>query len=322
MAQYSVGVDIGVNITRLGIFLLDGTMEETWEICTEYKKGCKGVLKDIVYSIDKKLESRKIDKSDVIGIGVSIPGTVNKAGIVDYCVELGWGIVNVKELFMKLCKLSVVVGNKANMAALGEKWRGASKNCANSVVLMLDKYVGCGIIANDSLILGNRGLSGEIGSMMICTIESPSGNIKCGELNEYASENGMLASYQYAMNGGRILSFSGSEGVTIKSIFEIGKTGEPLAQKVIDEFGKGIAHALWNLVLVIDPEIIVVGGEVSEEGTIVLECIQKYLEEIANRVSPKVSLTLAELGNYAAVYGSAKYIMDVLECLDNRGRNK
>lgn len=313
MIQYSIGVDIGVDITRLGIFFADGAMEDKWEIATECKKGCKSVLKNIVYSINKTLEAKKIGKKNVIGIGVSIPGTVNEAGIADYCAELGWGIVNVKELLVKLCDLPVTVGNKANMAALGERWMGASKGSSNSIAILLDRQIGCGIIANGSLILGNRGLSGEIGSMTICTIVRPGGNIRCRELNEYASEKGIIDAYQYSACDGQAHSFPDEAEITSNSIFEAGKAGDPLAQKIINEFGWGIACALINLVLVIDPEVIVIGGEISEKGAIVLNCIEKYFKEKTSIGKEKVIVILSKLGRYAAVYGSAKYVMNSLE---------
>lgn len=310
MGQYSIGVDIGVDVTRLGIFLKDGTIKDKWEIDTECKKGCKSVLEDIVYSVNKRLDARKISKHDVIGIGISIPGTVNEAGIADYCAELGWGIVNVKELLMKLCDLPVSVGNKANMAALGENWKGASKDCSNSVTIILDKYVGCGIIANDGLILGNRGLSGEIGSMKVCTIERPGDNIRFGELNEYVSEKGIIDSYRYDVDKIQMNSIINGQNITLKSIFDAGKTGEPVAQKVINEFGKELAYALLTLVLIIDPEVIVIGGEISGEGAIVLNCIEKYFKEMSSKRLTEINIMLSKLGRYAAVYGSAKYVMD------------
>ena len=127
MAKYVFGVDIGGTTVKIGLFTAEGTMVDKWEITTRTDEGGKYILGDIAASIEDKLAEKQIDKSEVKGIGMGVPGPVKADGTVLRCVNLGWGIFNAADELSKIIGLPVKVGNDANMAALGEMWQGGGK---------------------------------------------------------------------------------------------------------------------------------------------------------------------------------------------------
>lgn len=110
MANYVFGVDIGGTTVKIGLFTIQGEMVEKWEITTRTDEGGKYILSDIAASVEDKLAEKKIEKSDVAGVGMGVPGPVKADGTVIKCVNLGWGIFNVEEELSKLLDLPVKAG--------------------------------------------------------------------------------------------------------------------------------------------------------------------------------------------------------------------
>ena len=152
MAKYVFGVDIGGTTVKIGLFTAEGTMVDKWEITTRTDEGGKYILGDIAASIEDKLAEKQIDKSEVKGIGMGVPGPVKADGTVLRCVNLGWGIFNAADELSKIIGLPVKVGNDANMAALGEMWQGGGKGFSNIVMVTLGTGVGGGIILGGKML--------------------------------------------------------------------------------------------------------------------------------------------------------------------------
>ena len=125
MKKYAFGVDIGGTTCKIGFFETAGVLLDKWEIHTNTENGGENILPDIAKAIDNKLAQEAISKSEVEGVGVGVPGPVTSDGVVNRCVNLGWGVMNVGEELGKLTGLEVKVGNDANVAALGEMWQGS-----------------------------------------------------------------------------------------------------------------------------------------------------------------------------------------------------
>ncbi len=124
MDKYCFGVDIGGTTVKMGLFTVDGTVVDKWEIPTRKNENGKHVLPDIANSIGSKIGERSISKDNIIGVGLCAPGPVDDNGVIYKAVNLGWGVMNVKEEMEKLIDMPVMVGNDANVAALGEMWKG------------------------------------------------------------------------------------------------------------------------------------------------------------------------------------------------------
>ena len=120
MKRYGFGVDIGGTTCKLGLFETTGVLLDKWEIPTNTANEGASILDDVAASVEAKMMEKGIDKSDVAGVGVAVPGPVDSAGVVHKCVNLGWGQFNVEEALSAKCGMKVKAGNDANVAALGE----------------------------------------------------------------------------------------------------------------------------------------------------------------------------------------------------------
>ncbi|MDE6319392.1 MAG: ROK family protein, partial [Lachnospiraceae bacterium] len=193
MANYLFGVDVGGTTVKMGLFNKDGNVIEKWEIPTRTENGGEKILPDIADSIRAKLTEKGIAKEDVIGAGVGVPGPVDGNGIVHRAVNLGWGEMNLKkELTALLDGMRVEGGNEANVAALGEMWKGGGQGHQNLVAVTLGTGVGGGIIINGEIMTGATGAGGEIGHIHVEDDETEAcgcGNFGC--LEEYASATGI-----------------------------------------------------------------------------------------------------------------------------------
>ena len=111
----------------MGLFDEEGTMIDKWEIVTHKEDGGEQILPDIAASIKEKNEEKNIATEDILGIGMGVPGPITEEGVVLKCANLGWGIFSVADEVTRLTGVQKVkVGNDANVAALGEQWKGGT----------------------------------------------------------------------------------------------------------------------------------------------------------------------------------------------------
>ena len=167
MKKYGFGVDIGGTTCKIGLFEMNGTLIEDWEIKTNTENKGASILDDVAVAIEGKMQSAGIAKEEVQGIGVGVPGPVTGDGTVLQCVNLGWGEFNVAEVLKKGTGFDVKVGNDANVAALGEMWQGGGKGHKDVVMVTLGTGVGGGIIVDGKIVAGANGAGGEIGHIMV-----------------------------------------------------------------------------------------------------------------------------------------------------------
>ena len=163
MKQYGFGVDIGGTTCKIGLFDMNGTILEKWEIKTNTENHGAAILDDVAAAVLGKLDEKNISKEEVQGIGLGVPGPVGPDGTVFKCVNLGWDVLNVEKELSEKTGIFVKVGNDANVAALGEMWQGGGKGHDNVVMITLGTGVGGGIIINGKIVAGSHGAGGEIG---------------------------------------------------------------------------------------------------------------------------------------------------------------
>ena len=258
MAKYVFGVDIGGTTVKIGIFTDDGKLLDKWEIPTRTDEGGKYILSDIAESVEDRRVEMGIDKKDVLGVGMGVPGPVRADGTVLRCVNLGWGIFNVEEELSKLTGYVVKAGNDANMAALGEMWQGGGKGHRNIVMVTLGTGVGGGIIINGKMISGVNGAGGEIGH--ICVNDSETEKCGCGNtgcLEQYTSATGIVRSANILLNTtDKPSKLRTVQYISAKEIFDAAKDGDELAASLVENHGKVLGKALAQIACVVDPEIL------------------------------------------------------------------
>ena len=162
MARYVFGVDVGGTTAKIGLLTETGEKVEFWEIPTRTENNGEFILADVAEAIRAKMKEKGIEDTEVIGAGIGVPGAVNADGLCYQAVNLGWEKLNVvNELHSKL-KLPVKAGNDANVAALGEAWKGGGQGYKNMLLVTLGTGVGGGIIINDKILKGKSGAAGEM----------------------------------------------------------------------------------------------------------------------------------------------------------------
>lgn len=313
MKKYAFGVDIGGTTIKLGLFETKGNVIEMWEIPTRTEENGRFILSDISHAIEKKLQEKKIEKSDVEGIGMGVPGPVTSEGIVLKCVNLGWGIFNVASEMKALTGLNTRLGNDANVAALGEMWQGGGKGYKNIVMVTLGTGVGGGVILHGKILDGINGAAGEIGHIPVCDDEEDfCGCGKKGCLEQYASANGIVrVTKRYLQeNKEKKTALDQYKKLTSKIIFDEAKNKDEVALQMVDRTAMLLGKALATISCVVNPEAFVIGGGMAKAGDILLDAIEKYYKKYAFHISRDTVFKLAELSNDAGIYGAVKLVIE------------
>lgn len=306
--KYGFGVDIGGTTIKIGLFSVEGDLIEKWEIPTNKEDNGKYILTEIADFINRTIETKGIDKSDVIGVGLGVPGPVNKNGFVSVCVNLGWNSLNVEKEFHEISGLPVQVGNDANVAALGEMWQGAGKGYQDVLMVTLGTGVGGGCVLNGKIVSEIHGAGGEIGHMPVKDDEPIACN--CGNhgcLEQYVSATGIVTQAKKVLDqDARSSSLRNYECLEAKHVYDEAKNGDVVANEIVDSTCKILAKALAQICSVIDPEIIVIGGGVSKAGDILTSRITQSFKKYVFNACAQTPIVLAKLENDAGMYGCVK----------------
>ena len=310
MEKYGFGVDIGGTTCKIGLFEMDGTIVEKWEIKTNTENAGAAILGDVAASVLAKMEERGIARDDVRGIGLGVPGPVDGEGVVHKCANLGWGIVNAEEELSAKTGMYVKAANDANVAALGEMWQGGGKGHKDVVVVTLGTGVGGGIIIDGKIVAGSHGAGGEIGHMHVSDEEEDV--CGCGQkgcLEQYASATGIvrMAKKKIAADS-RETILTSFENLTAKDIFDSAKQHDQVAKELVDMLCEMLGKAMATIAVVADPEVFVIGGGVSRAGVILTEGIGRYYKENAFHACRDAEVALATLGNDAGMYGCVRLL--------------
>lgn len=312
MDKYVFGIDVGGTTVKLGLFTMDGTLLDKWEIKTNKENNGEQILPDIAASINEKMAEKGIEKSAVVGAGIGVPGPVKADGTVLVCVNLGWGTFNVNDKMSELLGLPVAAGNDANVAALGEMWKGGGQGYQDVVMVTLGTGVGGGIILDGKICAGSNGAAGELGHMIINPEETDiCGCGGHGHLEQYASATGIvrMAKKELAASDAET-ALRGIENLQAKDIFDHAKAGDAVAMALVDKLCSILAWALTHVASTVDPQAFVIGGGVSKAGEILTEGLKKHYNQNLLSALCNKDFCLATLGNDAGIYGSAKMILD------------
>ena len=311
MQKYVFGVDVGGTTVKIGYFDLEGNVLDKWEIPTRTEDGGKNILPDVAQSIKDKMAEKDIAQEEVAGVGAGVPGPVDGEGHVDVAVNLGWKDVQVRDDLQNLLGVPAMAGNDANVAALGEMWRGGGLGCKNLVAVTLGTGIGGGIIIDGKLLTGADGAGGEIGHIHIVDDEPNAcgcGNHGC--LEQYGSATGVVTLAKRRLAKDDKASVLRDGELSAKAVFDAVKAGDEVAIDIAKEFGEILGKGLGMIASVVNPEMFVIGGGVSKAGEVLFDYIKPSYEKYVFRGSLNTRFALATLGNDAGIYGAAKLVLD------------
>ena len=310
--RYGFGIDVGGTTVKLAFFEESGKLLHKWEIPTVTENAGRQILPDIAAAVEKYLQENRIDRENVIGIGVGVPGPVGSDGTVNRCINLGWGVFNIEKELSRLTGLPVKAGNDASVAALGECWMGGGQGCENMVMATLGTGVGGGCVIGGKLVHGTHGACGEIGHMVLNRNETePCGCGKKGCAEQYCSATGVVrVTKRYLASCDTPSPLRSIENLTCKDIFDAAKAEDPVAQEALEQVYAYLGEFLANVCNVLDPEVVVIGGGVSKAGQPLLDGIARHFTKYVFHAVSGVRFALAQLGNDAGAYGALKMILD------------
>ena len=316
MNERIFGVDVGGTTVKIGLFDREGTLLRKWEIPTRREDEGKNILPDTAASILQEMKEQNILPENVLGVGLGVPGPVLPDGTVERCVNLGWKeTVDLDDTLGKLLGgIPVTAGNDANVAALGEVWKGAGVGRSSAVMVTLGTGVGGGIVINGEIICGAHGMGGEIGHMHVRDDDLDVCN--CGGqgcVEQSASATGLVreAKRVLAANPDTESSMRRSgDALDSRRIIDCAKDGDALASQAVDTMANYLGRALANIAMVVDPEAFIIGGGVSRAGAFLTDIVTRYYHRYSPLSKKKSYIVLASLGNDAGMYGAAKLVLN------------
>ena len=308
--MYNLGIDVGGTSIKAGL-VEDGNI--TVKSSRDVRKACgfKDVLEDIEYVINEILKEKKIKIEDIGTIGIGIPGVVDKTGCVS-CVNLGLkGDPLELKLKEKYPNINIVVENDANVAAVAEYEYGSMKGYDIGVMLTLGTGVGGGIIINGKPFSGAHGIGSEIGHIIL---DSNFYTCNCGNngcFETFCSATAIIKYAQKLIKEGRetlVLNMAENdiEKINAKMVFDAYKENDEVAVEVVKRFKEYLLKGIISIIHFIDPEIISIGGGVSNASDIILEGLE---EEINKRAiyngNGLAKVVIAEFKNDAGILGAS-----------------
>lgn len=307
--MYNIGVDVGgisikAGLVKNGEIILKNSVKTNPDGKIEsLVKNIENVIYDILKNANLKIE-------EISTIGIGIPGMVNKFGEIS-CPNL---FINNKNLLEPLKKIfshcKIMIANDANVAALAEYKFGSMKEYDSAVMLTLGTGIGGGIIINDNLITGSHGIGAEIGHMVISNnyYDCNCGNNGCFET--FCSATAVIKYAQKLINEGNksiILNKSGKiEDITAKDIFDSFKEGDRVSILVIERFKEYLALGIANIINFIDPEVISIGGGLSNSSDIIFDGLENRIRKyLVFKNEPIAKIVVAKFKNDAGILGAS-----------------
>ena len=307
-----IGVDVG------GTGIQFGVLDEKLNILSEYS--IPTVTSDpfsdqvgrIVDGVLAVAAGAGLSKDQISSVGVGIPGIANQnTGEVIFCTNMGWSHVPFGEEFRNRLDVPVRIENDANVAALAESVAGISKGTSSSVFITIGTGIGSGIIINGKIWGGFHGIGGELGHVIfdLDGIPCTCGNHGC--LERYCSATALIrmAREAIARRPDTLMLKMVSNDITkveARTVIDAAREEDPLAVEVYAKYIDYLAQAVANIVNLLDPEVIVIGGGVSKAGSFLIDPLRrKYTKYVLYNDQPMPKIKLAVCGSKAGIIGAA-----------------
>lgn len=311
-----VGVDIG------GMSVKAGIVDEGGNILVKKTAVChpdrpeREIIEEIAALISELIAEAGVRKRDLAGVGIGCPGSVyDEKGIVRYSCNINFRNAPLAAGVADLVGIgNVRLSNDANCAALGETLFGAGRGAKNSVMVTLGTGVGTGIVVDGRLLTGNRSAGAEGGHMQLNMGGRVCGCGKKGHFEAYASATALIeqtaetcAKYPDSL----LAKLAASKGIDGKIAFEAAREGCPVANRLVKRYVKYVGMGLVSMANIFYPEVIIVGGGISNEGDALIKPLQRYVSRnvYGSVYNPKIKVVAATLRNDAGIVGAAALCM-------------
>ncbi|MBR5797718.1 MAG: ROK family protein [Clostridia bacterium] len=312
-----LGVDLGGTNIAVGIVDENYQVIHKDSVPTQASRAPEAIVDDIAMLCRRVLADKGLTLSDVSGVGIAAPGTINsRDGYVEYANNLPFIHFPIVPLLKeRLGDIPTFVDNDANAAAWGEAIAGAAKGTANSVMITLGTGVGGGIVIDNKVYSGFNGAGAELGHMVIVADGAPCSCGRKGCWEAYSSATALIRMTKEKLEecaaSGRetiMTDMVAKKGrVTGRTAFDGMRAGDEAAKEVVDTYIYYLACGITNLVNLLRPEILSIGGGISGEGQALIDALLPLVSKECyggDKVG-QTKLCIAKLGNDAGIVGAA-----------------
>ena len=314
-AGYSIGIDIGVNYL-LGVLTdLNGNIHQE-KIISFNRLSYEKIEQKLFEVIDFLINSAPKSPYGIIGIGVGVPGTVDKNGNILLAPNLDWKNINLKATLESKYNLPTIIENEANAGAYGEKKFGIGKEFTNIVYVSAGIGIGVGLILNGSLYKGNQGFSGELGHM---TIEVDGKKCRCG--NEgcwelYASEQALI---HKAEQSGIPLPTNGE--YALNNLLMLAENGNEEAIKLFEEIGDYLGVGINNIINIFNPQQVIIGNRIATSQKWIEKSLHQRLNQALWFQRNDLQVNFSELSTLSTALGVAAFSIENFLNMNIQQRN-
>lgn len=309
-AGYVLGVDMGAaKVTVVATDLQGEIVAESVHVFDEVLLPAEQRLAQTSATIDATLEREGIDRASVLAVGLGVPGPVDRERGATTAIDAflpGLAGLDLRASIQPDPRWDVQVENDANLAVLGERWRGVAGGVDDVVMVLAGERLGAGIVLDGRLIRGHHGGAGELS--MLFMVEG------VGDTDGIASVARQLGEHAAAAGW----SLPGDAPVTAASVLAAARGDDPVAREIVVALAERFARVFAAIETLYDPELIVIGGAVAAAGDVVLEPIRSRLPVARKRLAAHptgspVRLETSPLGDHAVVTGAVRFALDRVE---------
>lgn len=311
MKKFRIGVDVGGTNIKLALVDNQGNISFSQNIPTRAEMGYEYTVNAMIEAIKTLINNSKTSSGSVEAIGFGFPGQIDyTTGIVRHATNVpGWDEIPLAKMIEKEFNIPTRIDNDVRCATLGEFHYGAGKGCQNIVCITVGTGIGGGIILNGKIIRGASNSAGEIGHMKLEMIDGPL--CGCGDrgcFEAFASGPSIVAMAQEYIKGGKSTKYREmTEGeITPYIVAQAALQGDAVAKRIFTVMGEYLGIGLANVVNLLNPEKIIIGGGVADAGDILFTPIRETINKRALAISAEaVQVVPAQLGNSAGLIGAS-----------------
>jgi len=315
--MYYLGLDLGGTKTEVAVVNKNGTILSSKRILTLGEDGPEEVLERMYVLISEVTNEAKLNLKDILGMGIGVPGAVDHSkGSIYFLTNLpGWTDFPIKDLLMSKYNIPVTVNNDANAAALAEYTFGSGAKVKNMIYLTVSTGIGGGLIVNGALFNGAWGAAGEVGHMVL---EVDGDECNCGSRGCWETISSGSAIVKGVVNRikagekSKVTELVSLDEIRAEHVFRARAMGDVVSIEVTDRAMDFLGVGIANLVNVLNPEKVVIGGGVSKVGDLLFTRVRTRVKELAYGPANKVEIQPAYLGDKAGVIGAATLAMSTL----------
>lgn len=310
MHRWVIGVDLGGTLIRAVRTDLAGGKGARAQLPTEAESGGEAVLERISSVIEEVMQ--EINADEVLGIGIGAPGPIDADGrIYDPPNLPGFGDLSISGYIHDRFGRPAFAGNDANLAALGEHQFGAGQGVNDMVYLTISTGIGGGIISGGRLLLGARGYAAEVGHQTLIADGPICGCGQPGHLEALASGPSIVRNAKERMDAGEDSTITDfGDEITSESIAEAARAGDALARDLFKQAGFYIGLGLVNLIHILEPQRVLIGGGVSLAGDLIFDPIRETVRQhVMSPVFLDVEILPAALGVDVGLMGAVALVL-------------